>query len=209
MENCEYIDNGTGRPLIKTRAKGTKVVGAKFSVSKIVEVTKQHPWKAVITVFLIPLAIVLIGLFVEYTFFKSKDGNLNLVKVIDSPDSVNIAGNNNTVNKLDLPKAQVELKSFEINTPNPEIGFDSVYLLEVISDYTIANLPIKIRLPQSIVGDMWIYQDIQGARVGDFSPISQQAGYAFFNIANAQGEYHLVFGSKEPEQLTKADVILN
>lgn len=135
-------------------------------------------------------------------------GKKQVVNVNQSPNSINIAGDNNTVSKLDLPKPKIELKTSEINTPNPnpEIGFDSVYLLEIISDYTIASLPIKIRLPSSITIDMWMYQDIQGVRVGDYSPIEERNGFTFFNIPNAQGEYRLVFGNKKPENLTINDI---
>ncbi len=134
-------------------------------------------------------------------------------KLENTPCSIhtnNQSGGENTVNcNTDLRKPTIELKPFEINTanPSPEIGFDSVYLMEVISDYTVANLSISIRLPSSIVGDMWIYQDIQGVRVSDYSPLELRDGYAIFNIPNAHGEYHLVFGNKEREQLTIKDVI--
>ena len=79
---------------------------------------------------------------------------------------------NLNVNKLDLPKPKIELRPFEINrkNPNPELGFDSVYILRITSDYTIANLPLEIKLPPS-VDEMWMVKGWEAyARKKKYSP---------------------------------------
>ena len=122
--------------------------------------------------------------------------NNRVLRVNASPDSVNIAGDNNTVNTVDHPKPKIELKPFEINIPNSnlELGFDSEYLIEITSDYTIATFPLKIKLPESVLTEYisLFNDDARGERAW-YNDFELKDGYA-------------TFAHKNPEQLTIDDI---
>lgn len=72
MENCEVIDHGSNRPIIKSEAEGTRVIGTKV-VYKLAGAIKRHPIRAAIFSFIAGILATIIGggilLQIEYTYF--------------------------------------------------------------------------------------------------------------------------------------------
>ena len=150
-----------------------------------------------------------IGIVVSIAIWKFS--NLPSIQAIDSNLAVGNTApvtQNLTVNKLDLPKPTIALRPFEINIPNPdpEIGYDSDYIIEIASDYTIASFQLKIKLPESVMTEYvsLFNDDARGERA--WYDFEIKDGYAFFNVSNAGGLYHLVLGHKKPEHLTPNDI---
>jgi hypothetical protein len=209
MEDCEFVSHGGDRPFISTQAKGTQVVRTKFTVVKAVRMAKEHPLRMLLTVLAAPLVIGVVHLFIEYGFFATHvPVTSTVVHVTDSPDAIAVAGNNNIVNKMDLPKPTVNLTPFQVNDPNsnPAIGYDSDYLLEVVSSYTIASFPIKIKLPASASRGSSMFRDNPATGDREFFESEQRDGYASYMIPNASGTYHFVFAHTQPATLTVNDL---
>ena len=108
-----------------------------------------------------------------------------------------------------MERPRVELRQLEINVenPNPEIGHDSEYELEIITQNPISKFPLKVRVPDSawMPEPFSIFNDsVTGERA--WYPYQIKDGYAIFEISNASGKYHLVMGNKKPEQLTLKDI---
>ncbi|UPA22964.1 hypothetical protein K8942_01990 [Candidatus Peribacteria bacterium] len=152
-------------------------------------------------------ATILIGL--GFWYFNLNGNRQDLeenpnANIENSPNSFTIVGNNNTINKLDLPKPKIEIQPFEIR-PNPELGFESVYIIKIISDYTIPNFSLKIKLPPT-VNEMWLSKGWMYTMTEDYSA-QYIDGYASFNIPNAGGDYYLVFSNKNEVNLSKDDIV--
>ena len=111
-------------------------------------------------------------------------------------------------------KPRVEIKSLEINTPNPtpEIGHDSEYELNIITPNPIAKFILIIRVPDSVWRPEEPFSLFNDTVTGDrawyenYQKYPVKNGYATIEIPNAAGEYHLVFGNTKPEQLTSKDI---
>jgi|GEM_PF-5689118 len=113
-----------------------------------------------------------------------------------------------------MEKPIVEIRPLEINikNPDPEIGYDSEYELDIITKNSIANFILNVKVPDSV----WrpeepfsIFNDTvtrERAWYENYEKYPVKNGYATFEIPNASGEYHLVFGSTKPEQLTIKDI---
>ena len=71
MENCEIIDHGSNRPIIKTDAEGTRVIGTKitYTARKFVEAVRAHPIRAAVMFVLLSLIVSIVSLIIEYHFF--------------------------------------------------------------------------------------------------------------------------------------------
>jgi len=111
----------------------------------------------------------------------------------------------NNAAKIDL-EPKIDWTPILVNEPNPQAdnSFDSEYLLEIVSDYTIANLPLTIKIPSSI----WIMLMYKDNATGDreFYEPELHNGKAFFHVSNAGGSYHVTFASKEPVKINKDDI---
>ena len=109
-----------------------------------------------------------------------------------------------------LEGPRVEIRPIEINreNPEPEIGHDSEYELEIIVPNPIAQFLLKIKVPDST----WLPEEMFSLHndtvTGDraWYPYELEDGYANFTISNAAGRYRLNFGNTEPEQLTIKDI---
>lgn len=107
-------------------------------------------------------------------------------------------------------KPRVELRPLEINipNPNPEIGHDSEYELSIITPNPISEFFLTVKIPDSawIDGDpLALFNDpVGGERTWYGFKIAE--GHATFEIPNAAGKYHLVFGNTQPEELTINDI---
>lgn len=107
-------------------------------------------------------------------------------------------------------KPRVEIKPLGINIPNanPEIGHDSEYELSIITPNPISEFFLTVRIPDSawMEGDpLNLFNDPVG---GDrtWYDYKMKEGYVTFEIPNAAGKYHLVFGNTKPEELTIKDI---
>jgi hypothetical protein len=113
-------------------------------------------------------------------------------------------------------RTKVEIRPLDINTPNPnpEIGHDSEYEINIITPHPIAKFLVTIKVPDSV----WrpeepfsLYSETvtgNSAWYENYQKYPVQNGYATIEIPNAAGEYHLTFGNTKPEQLTIKDISL-
>ncbi|MFA6039284.1 MAG: hypothetical protein WCV62_00965 [Candidatus Peribacteraceae bacterium] len=107
-------------------------------------------------------------------------------------------------------KPRVELRPVKINSQNsnPEIGHDSEYELEIITPNPIAKFFLTVKVPDSVWRPEEPFALFNDTVTGDraWYDFKVKNGYTTFEIPNATGIYHLVFGNTKPEQLTIRDL---
>ncbi|MEQ1849935.1 MAG: HNH endonuclease signature motif containing protein [Candidatus Peribacteraceae bacterium] len=109
--------------------------------------------------------------------------------------------------KSDKPQLDLEAVTVNVPNPNPEIGYDSEYILRIRTPYTITNFSFSIKVPLSANPELPINlfsDDARGERAWYDPKISD--GIATFDVSHAGGEYHIVLAHNRLETLTMDDV---
>lgn len=152
-----------------------------------------------------------IAIFVTIVIFNFSNTSSTPLQVNESNVAIgNTALVSQTINKLDVPPPTIDLTPLTTNDTDlaSEISnYHSEYTLEVRTKSPIVDLPIKVKMPASIVYEIGIYKDVydSGER---WSPgeAHVESGYAYFNIKNAGGPYILQFEHNEPEHMSSKDI---
>jgi hypothetical protein len=128
--------------------------------------------------------------------------------------AVDVSGNViQTIKRVAPDPPTIDLIPSNVNdtdSANIEISnYHSEYTLEIHTRSPIVDLPIKVKIPASVVYDIGIYKDVYESN-DRWSPgeARVEGTYAFFNIKNAGGSYVLQFDHNEVEHMTSQDITI-
>ena len=119
--------------------------------------------------------------------------------VVDSPNSVNIVGDNNVVNKVNLPKPEFKGTIQSQNMINENL-YQTEIMLEILSQLPLQKIQIGIINPNIIS------IDVNGS-LQDVNQISSE-GQSFISFKNAFGSYIVIVKTKnsDPDILSKIKI---
>ncbi|MFA5000929.1 MAG: hypothetical protein WC531_01735 [Candidatus Paceibacterota bacterium] len=166
---------------------------------------KDKNWQNNVFIYtIVGVIILLIGGCISHNLWENKidknieepkinveDGNL----VVDSPNSVNVAGNNNVVNKLNLPPPEFKATILSRTKTYEEGAYQTTVRLDIISRFPLQRIEV------GIIDDNILSIDARKDSVISSMPIMQQmqSGQALVSFENAMGSYLLIIKTKNQD----------
>lgn len=196
-----------------SRVKDSNIVvdSPKTTVANVRKETKnKKSWQNNIFLYvLVGIVIILIGSYLSFKFWgnkmeeKNTKPKINLENssveksnlVVDSPNSVNIVGDNNVVNKLDIPEPQ-----FKGTYQSQNMIDGNLYQTNIILDI-LSQVPLQ-RIQIGVVDSNIVSIDARkNSMVSAMQGIMQSSGegQAFISFENAFGSYVVTIDTKKPD----------